>query len=218
MKIYVCYKFSWIDKKIVMEELYGIKKVLDNYNLENFIFNIEYIQDEFDADFVATKMKEKISESDLILTYINYPQKSEWMLMEQGIAHALGKKITVFVKNNVKSNYFLTYGTNADIIEYNDYNDFLQKLEKYLILNLWRQKIDNIDNQILNLLNQRFKEVEKIWKYKKQNWLPALDQKRRDELIQQKIKKWQQLWLDEWFIKNIWDTIHQQALKNEEQI
>jgi len=136
MKIYLCYKFSWIEKDVLLQELSWIKAVFDDFGFESFIFCLEYNfipeAQVLDANFVITKAKEKISEADLVLIYINSPQKSEWMLIEQGIAHALGKKIAVFVKNEIKSNYFLTYGTNPDIIEYDEYADFIDKLKKYL--------------------------------------------------------------------------------------
>ncbi len=136
MKIYLCYKFAWIGKDVLLQELNWIKNVFDDFWFESFIFCLEYNfkpeTQTLDANFVIAKAKEKISEADLVLTYINYPQKSEWMLIEQWIAYSLNKKIAVFVKNEIKSNYFLTYWTNPDIIEYDEYPDFINKLKKYL--------------------------------------------------------------------------------------
>ncbi len=216
MKIYLCYKFTWIEKDILLYELNWIRDVFDDFWFESFIFNLEYEEDTFDPSFVAAKMKEQITESDLILTYINYSQKSEWMLIEQWIAYSLNKKIAVFVKSEIKSNYFLTYWTDPDIIEYDEYPDFIDKLKKYLTLTIWRENIDSIDNQILELLKQRFERVDKIWKYKKYKKIPPLDESRRKQVLQQKAVKAEELWLNQEMVKNIWDLIHRQALIHEE--
>ena len=50
-----------------------------------------------------------------------------------------------------------------------------------------RNEINNIDSQIFQLLNIRFKIVKKIGQYKKENNIPVLD-KSREKIIEKKIK------------------------------
>ena len=51
-------------------------------------------------------------------------------------------------------------------------------------LNSLRNKIDKIDNEIIDLLNDRFDIVKEIGEYKKENNIPVED-KTREEIILQ---------------------------------
>ena len=51
-------------------------------------------------------------------------------------------------------------------------------------LNSLRNKIDKIDNEIIDLLNDRFNVVKEIGEYKKENNIPVED-KTREEIILQ---------------------------------
>jgi chorismate mutase len=57
-------------------------------------------------------------------------------------------------------------------------NDFKKKLKEY------REKINNIDHDIVDLLNERAKLVIKIKKLKKSKDVPLYDAKREEELIE----------------------------------
>ena len=72
----------------------------------------------------------------------------------------------------------------------------------------FRKQIDEIDEQIVNLLAKRMQVVEKVGKYKKENNLPPLDKRRWQEVIKSK----------KGFMKEIWEIIHEEALKIEKLI
>jgi len=57
-------------------------------------------------------------------------------------------------------------------------DDFKKKLKEY------REKINNIDHDIVDLLNERAKLVIKIKKLKKSKDVPLYDAKREEELIE----------------------------------
>lgn len=82
-------------------------------------------------------------------------------------------------------------------------------------LNEYRNQIDSIDEQIIKLIHQRYKIVEKIWIYKKQNNIPILQKWRWEDLLKKNIKIWKQLWLSKYLIEDIWNRIHIESLKIE---
>lgn len=51
-------------------------------------------------------------------------------------------------------------------------------------LNAWRTQIDEIDEQLLTLLHQRFKIAQEIARYKQHHQLPILNQGREMEVLQ----------------------------------
>lgn len=55
-------------------------------------------------------------------------------------------------------------------------------------LNDFREKIDEIDEQILKLFIERMDTAEKIAKFKYENDLPVLNSSREDEILE-KVKK-----------------------------
>ena len=71
-----------------------------------------------------------------------------------------------------------------------------------------RDKIDTIDNAILQLLVDRVAVVKKIGEIKTRAGVKPLDTKRRDALLQEKVKKANKLGLDETFIKKLFLAIH----------
>lgn len=52
-----------------------------------------------------------------------------------------------------------------------------------------RQKIDNVDDQIIELLIKRYDLVLDVKSYKSQNQLPVLDQSREQKIYQKIIQK-----------------------------
>lgn len=75
-----------------------------------------------------------------------------------------------------------------------------------------RQDIDSIDQQIIDLLVQRFATVVDIWFYKKKHSLPSLDAVRRNSLLQSRILQGKKKWLSENFIIDIRKRIHKESL------
>jgi len=108
MKIYLSYKQTWIEENELIKDLNFFKSKVEKTwnNLYIFYFEEERNQK---ADKLNKKFLEEIGKSDLILAYINYPEKSEWQLLELGMAYALNKKIVVLVNEKIEKNYYLSY-------------------------------------------------------------------------------------------------------------
>lgn len=79
----------------------------------------------------------------------------------------------------------------------------------------YRKEIDKIDNQILELLAKRDKEVEKVKKFKEENDMPKIQSSRWEKVLQEKVEKWKILWVQEWLIREIWEAIHKYSLKKQ---
>lgn len=61
-------------------------------------------------------------------------------------------------------------------------------MDKKLNLQELREKINNIDKELVGLLEQRFQCVMEIGMYKKENLIPVLDSKRELEVIEKSKK------------------------------
>jgi len=85
-------------------------------------------------------------------------------------------------------------------------------LEKY------REQIDLLDKQLLKILKKRYEITDKIWLYKKQNNMPIFQIQRYNDLLKEKFKIWKKYWLDEEFIKDIFDIIHKYSVKRQEKL
>jgi chorismate mutase len=82
----------------------------------------------------------------------------------------------------------------------------------------YRNKIDNIDNQIIELLAKRFEIVKQVGHYKKEHHLPPLQPGRWQEVLEDKIQKAQKYNIDKNCIVDIWNRIHEAALEIEKNI
>jgi chorismate mutase len=85
-------------------------------------------------------------------------------------------------------------------------------------LNSLRQEIDALDAKILGLLAQRMKLVFKVGVYKKQQGIVPLDQTRWQKILKSKLLLAQKLGLDKDMIKDIYERIHESALKLESKV
>lgn len=71
-----------------------------------------------------------------------------------------------------------------------------------------RAQIDEIDESIVTLLAKRMKIVKKIGQLKKKNRIPVLDKSRFKKVMESK----------KGFVKKIWEIIHNESLKIEQNI
>jgi len=83
------------------------------------------------------------------------------------------------------------------------------------LLKNYREQIDTLDKEVLYLFSRRFEIVKQIGLLKKENSIPALQQNRWEDLLNDNIEVWKELLLEEDFIKDIWERIHKQSLKIE---
>lgn len=76
----------------------------------------------------------------------------------------------------------------------------------------WRKHIDTIDNQILDLLSKRMELSVQIGEYKAQMGLPALDSKRWQSLVVNRLKVSDRLGLPRALVLGLFDLIHTHSL------
>jgi len=128
MNIYLSYKQSGIDKIILENELWYIKKQLEKLGHKVFVYYFDE-DSSFPAFDLDKRFLENIKNSDLVLAYINYKDKSEGQLLELGMSYALNKKIKIILNKNVKDNYFLVYGLwevfKFDVLEKVEFNTII---------------------------------------------------------------------------------------------
>ncbi len=131
MNIYLSYKQSWLNEKLLRKELKKIKDILTNKWHKVFVWILdEPNRDKLTSDEIMRITKEKIKDSDLILCYIKYKEKSEWMLLELGIWYALNKKIKILMKRSLQDERRWIYGITKDIIFWEDEKEFGELLIK----------------------------------------------------------------------------------------
>ena len=85
-------------------------------------------------------------------------------------------------------------------------------------LQLLRSKIDTLDQEIINLFNQRFSIVEKIGDYKKENKVTVFQPERWNEIIESRKKTAKALDIDLNFIKDYIDLIHKESIRLQTEI
>ncbi len=81
-----------------------------------------------------------------------------------------------------------------------------------------RKKIDKIDEKIIILLVKRMKIVKNVGKHKKEKNIQFFDKKRWQKLIKSKRLLAVKYNLSEKLIEEIWELIHNEALKIEKSI
>ncbi len=218
MKVSVSYKFTWIPENMVRRNLQMIKDWLDYLWIENFILTLDMPQHPIEPHALMDTMMVQIKEVDFAIALINHQNYSEGMLLELGIARWMGKKIVLFVQKEFEKNIFLSYGIADDVIFFENTEDLKDVIIEYFGLVIQRQIIDNVDNQLLDYLKQRFDAVNRVWKYKKYFQKSALDQKRWDEVLAKKVEKAEKLGLNSDVVRKIWNDIHDEAINMEENI
>lgn len=85
-------------------------------------------------------------------------------------------------------------------------------------LSSFRNSIDTLDSQILELLSTRFECVKEVAHVKKLHNLPALAPERWKEVLESRIKKGNELGLKEKFVADLYNLIHETALEIEDDI
>lgn len=78
-----------------------------------------------------------------------------------------------------------------------------------------RQKIDDLDRQILELLGQRMETASKIGRRKKETGLDALQLDRWKKVVEDRLEKGKQLGLSEEFLLKLLHAIHEESLNRQ---
>ncbi len=82
-------------------------------------------------------------------------------------------------------------------------------------LNFLRKLIDCVDFLLLLLFRIRNTISRSIWKCKKKHWLDSYQPWRWQKVLSLRIKLWRKFKLSEAFVKNIWELIHKESLKQQ---
>lgn len=85
-------------------------------------------------------------------------------------------------------------------------------------LSSYRQEIDTLDREIIELLGKRFAAVRQVGIFKKEHNLPPLQSSRWAEVIKTRTAWAVEQGLSPAFIEQLWDKMHTYALEEEEKI
>ncbi|HCT30807.1 MAG TPA: 3-deoxy-7-phosphoheptulonate synthase [Bacteroidales bacterium] len=91
-------------------------------------------------------------------------------------------------------------------------NEFVDKLEQF------RNKIDSIDQQMIELLGQRMRIVEEIGEYKKQNNVSVFQLYRWENILKSRVEYGERLGLDVEYIKNLLQLVHNESIRKQADI
>ena len=214
MRVFVSYKETGLAEQELSKWIWEIRSVLDYLEYDSFVFWYDMKGKTFDPQEVIEIMQQQIKSSDLVLSFVNYAERSEGELLELGMAYAMGKPVVNFINEEVESWYRLIDVIGEKIL-FNGFDDFREKLFQYFGLYLPRERIDQIDEQLLKRLSERFKWVYRIWKFKKLKWEQLFQPQRWEQVLSSRVALAQKFWLSEEFIKKVWDLIHQEAISRE---
>ena len=84
-------------------------------------------------------------------------------------------------------------------------------------LRVLREQIDSLDHEALQLLAARFAVSRQIARIKKEENLAVFQPKRWDALLRQRMESAQQLGLDDLFVKGIFEKIHAESVRVQEE-
>lgn len=82
-------------------------------------------------------------------------------------------------------------------------------------LQLLRQEIDRLDNELLEVLNRRMQLSCEIAKYKKENGMPIVQPERYDEIVKSRIHTASQMGMDAEFTRNLMASIHEESVRRQ---
>jgi chorismate mutase len=81
-----------------------------------------------------------------------------------------------------------------------------------------RQKIDQIDRQLLETLKSRMKISEAIGKYKYENNITILQTRRYDEVMNNRRKQAEDVGLNPEFVVKVYEHIHEESINRQNQV
>ncbi len=88
-------------------------------------------------------------------------------------------------------------------------------MENKELLENYREQINTLDKELIYLFFRRFEIVKEIWKIKKEEWVKPLDTNRWNKLLEDNLEVSREFGLEDEFIIDIWNRIHEQSLKLE---
>ena len=113
----------------------------------------------------------------------------------------------------------ITPGRLAEIVgslSYRNSNCISQQVQD--VLDQYRDQIDSIDQQMLELLAQRMEIVGNIGKYKCENDITILQLRRWESIINSRKQLGKSLGMDEGFIHRLLELIHKESIQRQSQV
>jgi len=90
--------------------------------------------------------------------------------------------------------------------------------EMMLTLAELRDKIDKLDDKLINVIDERMKVVESIGNYKKENNITILQNKRWDDMLRSRLILGERKGLSDDFINKVFQAIHQESINKQTRI
>lgn len=90
--------------------------------------------------------------------------------------------------------------------------------EFHAALEKFRQQINHLDDELMQILGQRMKIAEKIGEYKKNNNITILQTNRWNEILERAFKKGDKLGLTKEFITKYFDAVHMESINHQNKI
>ncbi len=81
-----------------------------------------------------------------------------------------------------------------------------------------REKIDSIDQQLIELLGHRMDLVKKIGEYKKDNNVAVIQLRRWEQMVTSRVELGRSLGLDEEYVKALLRLVHKEAIRKQAEI
>lgn len=82
-------------------------------------------------------------------------------------------------------------------------------------LNLLRQQIDQIDNELLEILNKRMRVSREIGQYKKEHNMQIVQTERYDDILRSRIKVAEEMDMSGDFMKSVLIAIHEESVRQQ---
>ncbi len=82
-------------------------------------------------------------------------------------------------------------------------------------LNELRNRIDKIDDELLELLGRRMRVSRDIGRYKKEHAMPVLQARRYEELLERRAAQAVEMGMDREFMRTILQTIHEESIRQQ---
>jgi chorismate mutase len=115
------------------------------------------------------------------------------------------QQVTPARLNEILSQLNIRTTTSNDQI----FNDHLEEL---------REKIDNVDRELIEIMAQRMAIVEKIGEYKRQNNVTTFQVKRWDEIMKNRTELAKKMNLTESYVTEIFKIIHEESIRKQTEI
>ncbi len=85
-------------------------------------------------------------------------------------------------------------------------------------LSLLRERIDQVDDELLTLLNRRMKIADEVGEYKKENNLTILQTARWNDILERALTKGNELTLSKEFLVKYFDAVHMESINHQNKV